>query len=124
MKIYIASDLFSKQRKDYINIVAKVLRTKGHEVFVPHEHQIENAHKLPNNEWAKLVFDIDLAELETANMVWYICEGMRGDIGSAWECGFAVGRNIPVYVDLYGDSDCVSLMVAQSCKNKIDKYQS
>ena len=124
-KFYIASDMFSAERKALINKVAETLRLMGREVYVPHEHEIENAWDLPNRVWGKRVFEEDVKAIDECETVIYFCEGMTGDIGSAWECGYAYakGKEILVqYVD-YGQ-DRISLMVANSTKQNLKLYQS
>lgn len=125
-KIYIASALFTKKEKERIDDITKQLRKLGHTVYSPKEFHVPNANEMPNADWAKAVFDIDLKHLDEANVVLYICEGMNGDIGAAWECGYAYAKNKSVVVVETGDSSTISLMVAQSARNKnnIKGYQS
>ena len=126
MYIYIASDMFSIVRKEKINSIARVLRAEGHGVYVPHEHQINNAWELSNREWAKAVFEEDIKAIDLADTIYYVCEGMCGDIGSAWECGYAYAKGKKIKVILTNQAEIynekISLMVAQSCDNIRDIY--
>ena len=125
-KIYIASALFTKKEKERIDDVAKQLRRLGHTVYSPKEFHIPNADTMSNTDWAKAVFETDLKHLDEANVVLYICEGMNGDIGAAWECGYAYAKRKSVVVIETGNCSAISLMVAQSARNKdsIKGYQS
>ena len=130
MKIYIASAMFTDSRKKYINRVAKIMRQLGHEVYVPHEHTIEGGKQMPNKIWASEVFKADVEAIKESDAIYYICEGMDGDIGSAWECGFgyALGKRIMVD-EYYAENDeyfdpCISLMVAQCTETEFETYQS
>lgn len=126
-KIYIASDLFSQERRDIINRFAKALRLIGHEVYVPHEHSVPNGNEMNNSEWAKKVFAEDVAAIDACDDLLYICEGMTGDIGSAWECGYAYAKGKTIRVEELNEGDGsgkISLMVAQSSSTEIFRYQS
>ena len=124
MKIYIASAMFTERQQTRINKQAKYLRELGHEVYVPHELKIENADNLSNNDWAHEVFTRDVKAIDEANVLFYFCEGMEGDIGAAWECGYAYAKGKRIIVYELQDSAEISLMVAQSSNSLIESYQS
>ena len=124
VKVYIASDIFSQERKDIINTDARVLRQMGFEVYVPHEHEIDYAHTLSNQVWARRVFQEDVAAIDGCDILYYICEGMTGDIGAAWECGYAYAKGKRIRVEELHAEDKISLMVAQTSENEIKGYQS
>lgn len=124
-KIYIASDMFSTYRKGLINKMASCLRRMGREVYVPHENDIEGGWSIPNKEWGKRVFEEDVKALDWCDTVIYFCEGMMGDIGSAWECGYAYAKGKEIYIEYLGSKDSkISLMVANSAKVVPSIYQS
>lgn len=124
VKVYIASDIFSQERKNIINTNARLLRQLGFEVYVPHEHEVDYAHTLPNPEWAKKVFEADVAAIDDCDILYYICEGMNGDIGAAWECGYAYAKGKRIRVEELNPQEKISLMVAQTAENQIVGYQS
>ena len=124
-KVYIASDMFSTYRKGLINKLAKALRRTGREVYVPHEHEIEGGWSMPNKEWGRRVFEEDVKALDWCDTVIYFCEGMSGDIGSAWECGYAYAKGKKIVLQFLGeDTDHISLMVANSVTKVPNRYQS
>ena len=124
MKIYIASAMFTEQEQNRINKIARLMRAMGHEVYVPHEYKVPNADKMENKEWAEQVFKHDIANLDQADAVYYFCEGMNGDIGAAWECGYAYAKGTRVFVDELQEEAEISLMVAQCSETEIESYQS
>lgn len=124
MKIYIASAMFTTEEKDRICKIAKFLRTLGHTVYVPHEFQVPDARDMSNKEWAKAVFKTDLKALDEADAIYYFCEGMEGDIGAAWECGYAYAKGKRIFVEELEFTDNISLMVGQSSETEISSYQS
>ena len=124
MKIYMASAMFTEEEQNRINKHAKLLRQLGHEVYVPHEYQVPNADHVSNIEWAKQVFNHDIEALDQADAIYYFCEGMYGDIGAAWECGYAYAKGKRILVDELQITAEISLMVAQCSDVKIESYQS
>lgn len=124
MKIYIASAMFTDHEQERINKLAKLLRAMGHEVYVPHEYKVPLADEMENEEWAAQVFQHDIENLDQADAVYYFCEGMNGDIGAAWECGYAYAKGKRIFVDELQETAEISLMVAQCSETKIESYQS
>lgn len=124
MKIYIASSMFTEEDQNRINKHAKLLRQLGHEVYVPHEYKVPNADHISNIEWAKQVFNHDVEALDQADAVYYFCEGTYGDIGAAWECGYAYAKGKRIFVDELQITAEISLMVAQCSDIEIESYQS
>lgn len=116
MKIYLASPLFTAHEKAEVKNAAKWLRDLGNEVYVPMEHQIENAWDYPNPEWAKRVFDEDVKAIKACEVVYCIYYGLYSDSGTAWECGFAYALGKPVYLIDRANSE-VSLMVVNGAEN-------
>ena len=53
MKIYLASPFFNDNEIANIHRAVEILKAKGHEVFVPMEHDVENRESLTNSEWAE-----------------------------------------------------------------------
>jgi nucleoside 2-deoxyribosyltransferase len=51
----------------------------------------------------RTIFDTNLRALQEADVVVAVCDGAAVDDGTAWEVGYAVGRDIPV-VGLRTDS--------------------
>lgn len=117
MKIYLASPLFTEFERENVKAVASYLRSKGHSVYVPMEHSIENAWDYPNHEWARMVFDEDVKAIRECDEVHCIYYGLYSDSGTAWECGFAYALGKPVELIDQSNNE-VSLMVINGAKNK------
>lgn len=117
MKIYLASPLFTEFERENVKAVASHLRSKGHSVYVPMEHSIENAWDYPNHEWAQMVFDEDVKAIRECDEVHCIYYGLYSDSGTAWECGFAYALGKPVELIDQSNNE-VSLMVVNGAKNK------
>jgi nucleoside 2-deoxyribosyltransferase len=88
MKIYLAGPLFSAAERNFNNELARLLRNKGHEVWLPQE--FEQRTMTANQIFAQDVEGIDWADVVVANM-----DGPDPDSGTSWECGYAY-RKKPV----------------------------
>lgn len=110
MKIYLASPLFTEYERENVRTWAKRLRSEGNEVYVPMEHQIENAWDMPNDEWAYKVFQEDIKAIDESEMLVILYYGLYSDSGTAWEQGYAYAKGKQVQVINMG---CVeaSLMI-------------
>jgi len=82
MKIYLAGPLFSAAERDFNARLTAILRSKGHEVWLPQESEQETM--TPKEIFEKDVEGIDWAEAVVANM-----DGADPDSGTCWECGYA-----------------------------------
>jgi len=120
MKIYLASPFFNELERNNVERMAKILREHGHEVYVPMEHEIENAWDLPNNIWASKVFKEDVKAINNSDVVVALTYGMTDDAGTAWEIGYSYGINKPVKV-VAMNKTTYSLMVYQSAVGCLDK---
>lgn len=96
--IYLAGPLFNQTQQDRIRKVATILRNKDNEVYVPMEHTVDNAYGLPNNVWAKAVFDEDIRALEECDTVVVCYDGLYSDSGTAWEAGYAYAKEKEIFV--------------------------
>ena len=121
MKVYLASPFFNEIERNNVIRMAKYIRERGHEVYVPMEHEIENAWDLPNNVWASKVFQEDVKAINESDFVVAITYGMTDDAGTSWEIGYAYGIHKPVQV-VAVNKTTYSLMVYQSATSCIDIF--
>lgn len=113
MIYYISSGFFTEETREKINSIAKILRSvPGNEVIVPMEFLVPNGENLPHEQWAKEVFDYDVAEINRCDKVIYLDFGADGDCGAAWEVGYAFAKGIPVETYKFGKD--ISLMIYNS----------
>ncbi len=120
MKIYLASPFFNEIERKNVERMASILRARGHDVYVPMEHEIDNAWDLPNNIWASKVFKEDVKAINNSDLVIAITYGMTDDAGTAWEIGYSYGINKPVKV-VAMNKTTYSLMVYQSAIGCLDE---
>ena len=98
MKIYLAASFAfpdaetAEARKQVISQAAKILRDRGHEVFVPHEHKIPGGEQMSNQVWGFAVMQMDRDALKDSDWVVVLTYGKTGNnAGVAWEAGYAAG---------------------------------
>ena len=90
MRLYLAGPLFSTAERDFNDALARGLRQRGHEVWLPQEHE-------QRAMTAKEIFIADVAGLDWAEVVVATMDGADPDSGTCWECGYAYGKK-PVIV--------------------------
>lgn len=98
MKMYLASPLFNETERKTVQAIANHFREQGHEIYVPMEHQIENAWNLPNWLWASKVFHEDVKAIDEAEAVVMVNYGLYSDSGTAWEAGYAYAKGKQIIV--------------------------
>ena len=115
--VYLAAPLWTIEQKERITSLAEVLRREGYSVFVPMEHEIDNAWDMPQHEWSKKVFDTDIEAIRNSAAVVAIYNGLYSDSGTAFEIGYAHALGKDIYVVPYLETKEVSLMIKNAVKN-------
>lgn len=83
MKIYFAGPLFTPYERAFIDECAAALRADGHDVFVPHEHELATGVDV-TPAW---IFAKDRPGIEGAEAMLAILDGPSVDDGTACEIG-------------------------------------
>jgi nucleoside 2-deoxyribosyltransferase len=129
MKIYLAGPLFSAAERNFNSALTRLLRNKGHEVWLPQE--FEQRTMTARQIFVKDVEGIDWADVVVANM-----DGSDPDSGTCWECGYAF-RKKPVILfrtdfradhklggdrpEIEGNNDApYNLMLTESASKRLD----
>ena len=86
MRIYFAGPLFTPYERGFIDECAARLRGEGHDVFVPHEHELALKRTSPATIFAK-----DWDGLAGADAVVALLDGPMVDDGTACEIGIFHG---------------------------------
>ena len=123
MKIYLASPLFTDEQKKRINNVVSSLRELGHDVYSPVEYKVENAWELSPREWADKVFEEDIKQLDSADCVVSIYDGLISDTGTSWELGYATAKGKKIFVLITNRCSEQSLMVLNKSATVL-KYEN
>jgi nucleoside 2-deoxyribosyltransferase len=88
MKVYFAGPLFTTAEQAWNAEVATALRRAGHEVFLPQEQE-------PGQDAAG-IFATDVGGIDWSDGLVAVMDGPDPDSGTAWEVGYAYGRDKPV----------------------------
>lgn len=84
MRIYLAAPLFGEAERGFNEKIKSRLIEEGFEVFLPQE------------ECSDDVFDCCIENLKKSGAVLAVFDGAQVDDGTAFECGYASARGIPV----------------------------
>lgn len=116
MKIYMAGALFSTAEIAFNAELAEQLRLRGHEIFLPQEHE-------QDIEKPDLIFKSDVAGIDWADCVLACLDGPDPDSGTCWELGYgyAKGKIIVVYrTDMrVFKGDPINLMLTESADSVV-----
>jgi hypothetical protein len=99
--IYLAGPLFSEGERAYLDELARRLRGRGHDVFVPHEQFTDEIVELD----AARVFRVDVGGVRAANVLFAWLDGPMVDDGTACEIGIfseLVAAGDPRYLGIVG----------------------
>lgn len=107
-KIYLAGSCGSESRT-IMKSIANQLREMGAEVYCPFELKIPNAWDMCQEEWARKVFDKDIAAIRDCDIFVMITPGRASTAGTNFEQGFAYALGKRIIVIQYTESN-TSLM--------------
>lgn len=118
-KIYLASPFFNERELGFVKKAEEILDSRGYEFFSPRLHEVREDRLANPLLWAQSTFEMDRDNIDSADVVVMLYHGGYSDSGTAWECGYACGKGIPViavHIDEEADSN---IMVSQSCRANI-----
>lgn len=130
MKVYIAASFacdsreLTEERKAAIDKMVNRLQAlmPSADLYVPHKLVIPHAWEMTLADWAEAVYAADVAALTEADVVIFLSFGKNNNAGSAWECGFAHGRGIPV-VMIRMTNNTESVMLFGSARAILDAHE-
>jgi nucleoside 2-deoxyribosyltransferase len=121
-KIYLAGALFTSAERSWNERLAGALRKEGFDVVLPQEE----ASKHVSVEGVDLagIFATCLEGIRSANVVVAIFDGVDVDSGTAFECGYAYSKGIPIVglrTDLRsgGEEKGVNAMLSRCCQELV-----
>lgn len=108
-RIYIAGPFFNETEVANVERVEKLLEARGYKYFSPMRHTVEA--EQGTVEWAHGIFDLDRTNLDASDVIVMLYYGNYSDSGTAWECGYAYAKGIPVVLVHVGDNADSNLML-------------
>ena len=112
MKIYLAGPCDTENRYNMVQI-SKVFRENGYEIYCPFELKIENAWDMPQEDWARKVFEADIKAIQECDVFVMITPGRESTAGTNWENGYAYALNKHIVIIQITDKS-TSLMTYSS----------
>ncbi len=119
MKIYLASPFFNEAELKLYKAVIDNLRGKGYDLFVPQEHEINDAWELSNQAWGEAVFGVDISAIKKCDIVVVLNWGMYSDSGTAWELGYAFALGKKTINVCMNNGETYSLMMTNGADHNI-----
>lgn len=118
-RIYLASPFFIDHELECVKKAEEILTGRGFELFSPRLNEVREDKDKNPALWAQKTFELDRDNIDTADVVVMLYHGGYSDSGTAWECGYACGKGIPViavHIDKIKDAN---IMITQSCRANI-----
>ena len=116
-QVYLAGPFFNDTEIRNVEYAERILEQKGLSYFSPMRHSVDAEPGTP--EWARKIYEMDVREIEKADVVVALYYGSNSDTGTAWECGYAAAIGKPVvlvHTEKDGDSN---LMMHCGCTTNI-----
>ena len=116
-QVYLAGPFFNEEEIKNVEYVESILDAHGFSYFSPIRHSAEA--EPGTAEWSDQIFEMDKNELGKADFVVALYYGSNSDSGTAWECGYASAKGVPVIlVHVYRDGDS-NLMMHSGCTTNV-----
>ena len=117
MKIYLASPFFNEEENKYVEMAEKILRGRNFEVFSPRESEPRGL-EVGSNAWSRSIYKMDVSEIGSCDCMVMLYYGGVSDSGTAWECGYATAKKIPVViVHIHAGKTDSNVMIHESGTN-------
>ena len=98
MKIYLAGNCSSENRYNMVQIAKLFREYGGYEIYCPWELKIENAWDIPQEIWARKVFEADIKAIQECDIFFMLSFGRESTAGTNWENGYAYALNKRIVV--------------------------
>ena len=98
MKIYLAGPCDTENRYNMVQVSKAFREYGGYEVYCPWELKIKNAWDMPQEEWARKVFEADIKAIQECEVFVMISFGRESTAGTNWENGYAYALNKHIIV--------------------------
>jgi len=116
--VYLAGSLFTTAERRWNEWLADALKKRGLQIILP-QREVADCISASGVDHER-IFNKCLEELNRANAVLAIFDGCDVDSGTAFECGYAYARQIPIVglrTDMRpgGEDDGVNTMLRRCC---------
>lgn len=115
--VYLAGPFFNETEVKNIEKAESVLEERGFDLFSPMRHEVRTE---PGTvDWARDIFEMDRTEIDRADLVVALYYGNVSDSGTAWECGYAHAKGVPVVLVHVNEDADSNLMMHVGCATNI-----
>lgn len=118
MKVYVAGpEVFRKDAKYHLELVRMVMSQHGLTALIPIDNEVEAAGKHPG-EVAEAIYKGNVKMIDECDVVLASIAPFRGvhmDPGTAFEIGYAIAKNKPVY--------CYTPHASESIVDRLDYWE-
>jgi nucleoside 2-deoxyribosyltransferase len=121
-RVYLAGPLFTNAERTWNEWLAGALRKRGFSVILPQAEV--SRHISPAGIDFAAIFAMCLEGVRSANVIVAVFDGVEVDSGTAFECGYAYSRGIPIIgvrTDLRsgGEEDGLNAMLRRCCQELV-----
>ena len=115
--VYLAGPFFNETEVKNIEKAESVLEGRGFDLFSPMRHEVRTD---PGTvDWARDIFEMDRSEIDRADLVVALYYGNVSDSGTAWECGYAYAKGVPVVLVHVNEDADSNLMMHVGCATNL-----
>ena len=118
-RIYLASPFFDEFELDCVRRAEDILTKRGFELFSPRLNEVERDKAEEPGFWSAETFENDRRNIDLSDVVVMLYHGGYSDSGTAWECGYAYAKGLPVVVVHVREDADSNLMVSQGCRANV-----
>ncbi len=118
-RIYLASPFFNELELNCVKRAEEILHGRGFEFFSPRLNEVREDKDKNPLLWAQRTFELDRDNIDSADVMLMLYHGGYSDSGTAWECGYACGKGIPVIAVHIDKGTDANIMISQSCRANI-----
>lgn len=123
MIVYLAGPLFTQAERRWLRELGGGLSDGGHTVFLPQDDAEPPLLRDPPDFHG--AFELCRDAIDSAEVIVAVLDGADADSGTAWECGYAYARNVPIIAlrtDFRGGEDQgLNLMLRRSAATVVER---
>lgn len=90
--VYLAAPLFSEAERDFNRKLRDEIKSAGFKAFLPQE----DSNNVKGNNRQEIIFNKNMAAIESSDIIVAVVDGTDADSGTAWEIGYAFAKGKPV----------------------------
>ena len=124
MNVYLAAPIvgIDEDKKIEKKVIKDILNQCGIDVYDPSECGVPGAWNLTMDEWTRSIFSLDVVAIDRCDWVVALDYGRQITAGTAWECGYAFGKDKKILIIEMSKDNHYSVMM-RGCSSNYCKLQ-